>query len=93
MNAIKWSYIVSRRNKKVNWVDLKIAKMELFKFFILISVIYYSNALSDRDLFNINAPGSTILERGNDNSKLVNLQNPINFYTEKYDSIYVSLTK
>lgn len=66
--------------------------MELFKFFILISVIYYSNALSDRDLFNINAPGSMILERGNDNSKLVNLQQPIHFYTEKYDSIYVSLT-
>ncbi|KAL7032364.1 hypothetical protein ACKWTF_007298 [Chironomus riparius] len=64
--------------------------MELFKFFILISVIYFSNALSDRDLFNINAPGSTILERGNDNSKLVNLQNPINFYTEKYDSIYIN---
>jgi len=74
-------------------VELKIAKMELFKFFILISVIYSSNALSDRDLFNINAPGSTNLERGNDNSKLVNLQHPINFYTEKYDSIYVSLMK
>lgn len=54
-------------------------------------MIYCCNAISDRDLYNINAPGSTILQRGNDNSKLVSLQHPINFYTEKYDSIYVSL--
>lgn len=73
-------------------MGLKIAGMNISIIFILISVIYCSNALTDQDLYNINAPGSVVFPRGDDDSKLVNLKHPVNFYTEKYDAIYVSLS-
>lgn len=74
-------------NSETLWNQVK---MNIAIIFILISVIYGSSALNEYDLYNINAPGSVEFQRGNDESKLINLQQPIHFYTEKYDSIYVS---
>lgn len=49
-----------------------------------------SHAISDRDLYSTNAPGSTSLPKANEESRLVQLRSPIHFYSEKYNSIYVS---
>lgn len=48
-------------------------------------------AIDNRELYDVVAQGSVTLPRGNEESLQVQLQTPINFYTEKYDSIYVSV--
>lgn len=50
----------------------------------------HCHAIENKDLYDIVAQGSVTVPRGDENFLLVNLQSPIHFYTEKYDSIYVS---
>jgi hypothetical protein len=64
--------------------------MKILSILLVFYVAYNCHAISDRDLYTINAPGSTSLLKGNEESRLVQLQSPIHFYSEKYDSIYVS---
>lgn len=63
----------------------------IFKVFLIIFTSFYCNAITDRDFYSTSVPGSSVFDRGNDKSRLVSLQEPIHFYTEKYDSIYVSV--
>lgn len=66
-------------------------KMKILSILLVFYVAYNCQAISDRDLYNINAPGSTTLQKGNEESRLIQLRSPIHFYSESYDSIYVSL--
>lgn len=50
----------------------------------------HCHAIENKDLYDIVAQGSVTLPRGDEKSLLVNLQSPIHFFTEKYDSVYVS---
>lgn len=50
----------------------------------------HCHTIDSRDLYDTVVQGSVTFPRGNDESILVNLHSPIHFYTEKYDSIYVS---
>lgn len=65
-------------------------KMKILPFLLVLFVAYNCHAISDRDLYNINAPGSTSLQNGNEESRQIRLRSPIHFYSESYDSIYVS---
>lgn len=65
-------------------------KMKILSVLLFFYVAYDCHAISDRDLYNTNAPGSTSLPNTNEESQIVNLRSPINFYSEKYNSIYVS---
>lgn len=64
--------------------------MKILSVLLFFYVAYDCLAISDRDLYSTNAPGSTSLPNANEESQIVNLRSPINFYSEKYDSIYVS---
>lgn len=65
------------------------------KFSLAFLILLIANgcyAIQNRDLFGyVNIPGSKTLQRGDEESKLVKLNAPIFFYTEKYDSVYVSV--
>lgn len=50
----------------------------------------HCHSIDTRDLYDTVVQGSVTFPKGNDESTIVNLQSPIHFYTEKYDSIYVS---
>lgn len=50
----------------------------------------HCQALESKDLYDVVAQGSVTLPRGDEKSIAVNLQAPIHFFTEKYDTIYVS---
>ena len=50
----------------------------------------HCHAIENRDLYDVAAQGTVALPRADDESVQVQLQAPIHFYTEKYDSIYVS---
>ena len=63
------------------------------KVLLTLAVLFltgHCHAIENKDLYDIVAQGSVTLPRGDEKSLLVNLQSPIHFYTEKYDSIYVS---
>lgn len=64
--------------------------MKILSLLLFFYVAYDCLAISDRDLYNTNAPGSKSLPNENEESQIVKLRSPINFYSEKYDSIYVS---
>ena len=65
------------------------------KFCVTLLILLVANGcygILNRDLYGyVNMPGSSMLQRGDEESKLVKLNAPIFFYTEKYDSVYVSL--
>lgn len=71
-------------------LDKEKAKMKILSFLLVFYVAYNCHAISDRDLYNINAPGSTTLQNGNEESRHIQLRSPIHFYSDSYDSIYVS---
>jgi hypothetical protein len=64
--------------------------MKILSFLLVFYVAYNCHAISDRDLYNVNAPGSTSLQNGNEESRQIQLRTPIHFYSESYDSIFVS---
>lgn len=64
--------------------------MKLLWLLIVLSVAGHCRAIENRDLYDVVAQGSVTLPRADDESVQVQLQSPIHFYTEKYDSIYVS---
>lgn len=64
--------------------------MKILWMLIVLLVAGHCHAIENRDLYDVVAQGSVSLPRGDEESVQVNLQSPIHFYTEKYDSIYVS---
>lgn len=66
--------------------------MQIFQIVTILSVVVVlsCDAITTSDLYNINAQGTVNLQRGDEESRLINLKTPIHFYTEKYNSIYVS---
>lgn len=64
--------------------------MKILWTVVLLLVAGRCLAIENRDLYDVVAQGSVTLPKGNEESVQVNLQQPINFYTEKYDSIHVS---
>jgi hypothetical protein len=67
--------------------------MKLLWMLIVVLAVGHCHAIENRDLYDIVAQGSVTLPRGDDEAIQVNLHSPIHFYTEKYDSIYVSLSR
>lgn len=71
----------------------KLQRQEKMKVSLTLAVLLltgHCHAIENKDLYDIVAQGSVTLPPGDEKSLLVNLQSPIHFYTEKYDSIYVS---
>lgn len=64
--------------------------MKLLSTFLLLLVAGHCHAIENRELYETVVQGSVTVQRGDEESILVNLQSPIHFYTDKYDSIYVS---
>lgn len=64
--------------------------MKILWTVVLLLVAGRCLAIENRDLYDVVVQGSVTLPKGNEESVQVNLQQPINFYTEKYDSIHVS---
>lgn len=64
--------------------------MKVLSALLVLLVVNRCHSIENRDLYDVVVQGSVTLPRGNKESVLVNLQAPINFYTDKYDSIYVS---
>lgn len=64
--------------------------MKLLSSVVVLLVAGYCHAIDSRDLYDQVVQGSVTLPRADEESMLVNLQSPIHFFTEKYDSIYVS---
>lgn len=84
-----------------NWRERKIAKklfevkkkeseMKFMWTLLILLVAGRCHAIDNRDLYDTVVQGVVSVPLGNEESLLVNLQSPIHFYTEKYDSIYVS---
>lgn len=65
--------------------------MKLLWSLLMLLVAGRCHAIDNRDLYDVVAQGSVTLPRANEESLHVQLQTPIHFYTEKYDSIYVSV--
>lgn len=61
-----------------------------FWTFILLLLVGHCHGITNRDLYDINVPGSQVLQQANEESVQFTLNAPIHFFTEKYDSIYVS---
>jgi hypothetical protein len=70
----------------------ELCKMKISIIFTILFGLYLKNcnAITDRDFYNVNAPGSTSLQRDNDVSQEITLKSPIHFYGDNYDSIFVS---
>lgn len=64
--------------------------MKVLSALLVLLVVNRCYSIENRDLYDVVAQGSVTLPRGDEESVQVHLQTPINFYTEKYDSIYVS---
>lgn len=64
--------------------------MKLLWSFLLVLAAGYCHAIDNRDLYDVVVQGSVTMPNANEESLVVQLQSPIHFYTEKYDSIYVS---
>lgn len=64
--------------------------MKILSALLVLLVVNRCHSIENRDLYDVAAQGSVTLPRGDEESVLVNLQSPINFYTDKYDSINVS---
>lgn len=64
--------------------------MKLLSTFLLLLVAGHCHAIENKELYDTVVQGSVTMPRGDEESLLVNLQAPIHFYTDKYDSIYVS---
>jgi hypothetical protein len=63
--------------------------MKILSLLVLL-VAGYCHAIDNRDLYDVVVQGSVTMPRADEESVQVLLQQPIHFYTEKYDSIYVS---
>lgn len=64
--------------------------MKFVAAFVLLLVAGHCHAIENKELYETVVQGSVTMPRGDEESLLVNLQAPIHFYTDKYDSIYVS---
>jgi hypothetical protein len=64
--------------------------MKLLSSVVLLLVAGHCHSLESRDLYDVVAQGSVSMPRADEESLHVQLQSPIHFFTEKYDSIYVS---
>jgi len=64
--------------------------MKIVLSFLTLLVAGQCLGISTGELYEINAPGSVALIRSDEESRQIFLSAPIHFYTEKYDSIYVS---
>ena len=64
--------------------------MKILSTILFLMIAGHSFAIENRDLYEIVVQGSVTLPRGDEEAVRVNLQHPINFYSDKHDFIYVS---